>query len=427
VAAVLASALMTAPGTLLAQQPQPPGWAQSVRPAQQAQATGQRAPVATLVTSGALTKAREAADATHAGGSQAAGTGQGGGALDLWVDRLQRWFAPDRQGFFPWVGSVMPGGWLTLGGGYRRELWRGIGVDALAGISLRNYKVLDAGVTVPITADDRIVVDVRTRLMDAPRVHFYGVGNDTQEDDLSRFDFEPKRLDARVRVRPQEGVEVGGSIGLLAIDTGPGSGGRSATDLFAGAGVAGLDDSASYRTLGLFAQADRRDTRQFTRRGGWYRVDWLAFADGDDEPYGHQRFDVDVRQFFPIVDERHAAVARVVFTGTRAAAGDRVPHFLMPVLGDGEHLRGFANQRFVDGQRLLAQGEYRYRLTDQLHVAGFADVGRVAPSVGDLGPGGMHLSGGGGLRMQTAEGFSIRADLARSREQWAFIVSSVIF
>lgn len=346
--------------------------------------------------------------------------------MDMWVDRAQRWFAPDRQGFFPWVGSVMPGGWMAVGGGYRQELALGIRVDALAGISLRNYKLLDAGVTVPVTSDDRIVVDVRTRLMDAPRVQLFGVGNDSEEDDRARFDFEPKRLDARVRLRPRDGVEMGGSLGLLRIGTGPGAGDRSATDLFTPAGVPGLGDSARYRTLGLFTQVDRRDARDFTRRGGWYRADWLLLADGD-EPYGHQRLDIDVRQFFPVFDERQAVLARVVFTGTRAVGDDQVPHFLMPVLGDGENLRGFANQRFVDRQRLLLQGEYRYRLNERLHVAGFVDLGRVAADVGGLSFGGFHPSAGAGLRVHTQEGFAIRADLARSAEQWAFIVSSVVF
>lgn len=316
---------------------------------------------------------------------------------------------------------------MAVGGGYRQTLARGIRADAMAGISLRNYKLLDASLTVPVTADDSVTVDLHTRLMDAPRVHLYGVGNDTLEESLSRFDFEPKLVEARVRVRPQEGVEVGGSVGMLHVGSGPGAGGRSATDLFSPADVPGLNDTASYRTLGLFAQVDRRDARDFTRRGGWYRADWLVLADGDEEPYGHQRLDLDVRQFFPVFDERQAVLARVVFTTTNASGDDVVPHFLMPMLGDGENLRGFANQRFVDRQRLLLQGEYRYRLNERLHVAGFLDLGRVAPDVGGLSFGGFHPSGGAGIRVQTAEGLGVRVDIARSAEQWAFIVSSIVF
>jgi hypothetical protein len=350
----------------------------------------------------------------------------GNARLDDMVARVRGWFDPTREGFFPWVGGIMPGGWVAGGGGYRRSLAHGIKADARAGISIRNYKLLDAGLHVPLHSDT-VSVDVRTRLLDAPRVHFYGLGNDTAEADVTHFDYEPKQVDAKVRYTPTERDELGVSVGLLHVGTGEGSGDPSIEQRFSAAELPGLGQSASYRTLGLYAQTDRRDTRDFPRRGGWYRADWRVFADGDARPYGHQRVDLDVRQFFPIADERHAALVRGVFSGTRAAAGDAVPHFLMPTLGDGEHLRGFANQRFADRHRLLLQGEYRYRLNDRLHVAGLVDLGRVAPRIGDLSLGDLHAGYGAGIRAQTADGMGMRVDIVRSREQWSFIASAIIF
>lgn len=350
-----------------------------------------------------------------------------GGRVDDLATRVQGWFDPARSGFFPWVGSIFPGGWLAVGGGYRQELTRGIRMDAVAGISLRNYKLLDAGITVPVTSDDVLVFDVRTRLMDAPRVRFYGLGNSSSHEVRTRFDYEPKRIDARLRFRPSARDELAASAGLLHVGTGLGSVGPPISDVFTPAEVPGLLQSASYRTLGLYGQADRRDTTVFTRAGGWYRADWQMFADGDGRHFGHQRIDLDVRQFFPVVDERHAVLARGVFSGTRASGSDLVPHFMMPTLGDGENLRGFENQRYADRHRLLLQGEYRYRINERLHAAGFLDLGRVAPRLGNLSVAGLHPGYGAGLRVQTAEGLAIRADVARSSEQWAFIVSSIVF
>lgn len=350
----------------------------------------------------------------------------GNARLDEMVARVRGWFDPAREGFFPWMGGIMPGGWVAGGGGYRRTLPRDVTVDARAGISIRNYKLVDAGVHVPIAAD-RLSLDVRTRLLDAPRVHFYGLGNDTSEADVTHFDYEPKQVDAKLRYTPTSRDEVGMSVGLLHVGSGPGSGDPSIEERFANADVPALGQSASYRTLSLYGLSDRRDTRDFTRSGGWYRADWHLFADGAGRGYGHQRIDLDVRQFFPILDERHAGLVRGVFSGTRAAAGDAVPHFLMPTLGDGEHLRGFANQRFADRQRLLVQGEYRYRLNERLHVAGFLDLGRVAPRIGDLSLGELHAGYGAGIRAQTGDGMGMRVDIARSREQWSFIASAVVF
>jgi hypothetical protein len=346
--------------------------------------------------------------------------------IDDLVTRVRDLFDSKREGFFPWLGGIMPGGWVAGGGGYRRTLARGVKVDARAGISIRNYKLFDAGVHVPVVAD-RFSVDVRTRLLDAPRVQFYGLGNDTAEADVTRFDYEPKQVDARLRFTPSARDELGATVGLLHVGTGPGSADPSIEQRFSPAEAPGLGESASYRTFGLYAQTDRRDARDFPRRGGWYRADWRVFADGGDRPYGHQRVDLDARQFFPIVDERQAVLVRGVFSGTRAADGDVVPHFLMPTLGDGEHLRGFANQRFADRHRLLLQGEYRYRLNDRLHVAGLVDLGRVAPRVADLSLGDMHVGYGAGIRAQTEDGMGMRVDIVRSREQWSFIASAVIF
>lgn len=350
----------------------------------------------------------------------------GNARIDDLVAQVGAWFDPEREGFVPWVGGIMPGGWVAGGGGYRRTLAGGIRFDGKAGISLLNYKLLDAGVHVPI-AGTRLSVDVRSRLMDAPRVQFFGVGNESLAEERTYFDYEPTQVDARLRFKLSDVDEVGGSIGLLHVGTGASPKAPSIEAVFPPTATPGLGQSASYRTLGLYAQADRRDARDFTRRGGWYRADWRVFADGEGRAYGHQRIDLDLRQFFPIVDERHAVLARGVYSGTRAADGDDVPHFMMPTLGDGEHLRGFANQRFADRHRLLMQGEYRYRLNERLHLAGFADLGRVAPRLGALSLGDLHAGYGVGARVQTTDGAAVRADIARSREQWSFIVSAIVF
>jgi hypothetical protein len=60
-------------------------------------------------------------------------------------------------------------------------------------------------------------------------------------------------------------------------------------------------------------------------------------------------------------------------------------------------------------------------------VAGLVDLGRVAPRVADLSLGDMHVGYGAGIRAQTEDGMGIRVDIVRSREQWSFIASAIIF
>jgi hypothetical protein len=350
-----------------------------------------------------------------------------GDPLQDTIDRVQRWLDPDRDGFYPWAGSVMPGGWLTLGGGYRASLGRGVRMDAYGGWSLRNYKLVDATIAVPLSSDNRLRLDLRSRLVDAPRVQFFGLGNDTVREDFATFDFEPKSVAAQLHFAPVEGLELGAGLGLLHVGSGPGSARPSIETVFPPGQVPGLGQASSFVTLGAHVQADTRDSLEFTRSGGWYRASWQRYADRRDEGFSHQQIDVEVRRFVPVGGPQHAVAIRGVYSATPSATDNAPPHYLLPLLGDGENLRGFANQRFADRHLLLLQSEYRYRLTEQLHAAGFVDLGRVGARIGDLSPGGFHPGFGVGLRAQFADAFGVRADVARSAEQWAFIVSSIIF
>lgn len=349
-----------------------------------------------------------------------------GSGRDL-VGRLQAVFDPDRDGFYPWIGSVMGGGWLAGGGGYRQTLARDIRVDAMAGWSLRNYKVFDADLEMPVGAGGRLQLDVGTRLVDAPRVHFFGIGNDSSPDTETTFDFEPKLVNAELRFNATDRVEVGGGLGLLHVGTGPGSVGPPIETVFSGQDIPGLAQSASYLVLAAHAQVDRRDALDFTRDGDWYRADWTILADRTSDGYGHQRVDLDARHYFPVVNERQAIAVRGLVAATLVSGGNRVPHFMMPTLGDSETLRGYSTQRFKDRHALLLQGEYRFRLNERLHTAAFLDLGKVASRAGELTLGGLHPSYGLGIRLHTKDGFAIRADLARTSERWGLVVSTIVF
>jgi hypothetical protein len=368
----------------------------------------------------------KAVSSVAASAAQAGTQPPSGGGMQGLVDRVQSWVDPNRDGFFPWAGSVMPGGWAAVGAGYRHTVGREVRMDVVGGWSLRNYKLLDGGVGLPLTADRRLRLDVRGRLIDAPRVSFFGIGNDTSRAQETSFDFQPSAVGAQLRFRPVEGLQVGGGVGLLRIGSGPGSASPSIETVFTPQEVPALGQTSSFITMGAHAQADMRNAVDFTRDGGWYRVDWQNFRDRRNEGFGHQRIDVDLRQFLPVVNERHAVMVRGLVSATVAGDGTP-PHYLLPTLGDGDNLRGFANQRFADRHRLLLQTEYRYRLTDRMYAAGFVDLGKVASRAGDMTVRGLHPGFGAGLRVTPSEAFGIRVDLARSSEQWAFIVSSAMF
>jgi outer membrane protein assembly factor BamA len=115
---------------------------------------------------------------------------------------------------------------------------------------------------------------------------------------------------------------------------------------------------------------------------------------------------------------------RALATMTDADAGDQVPFYLQPYLGSGETLRGFANRRFRDRNRLLLAAEYRWRPSRFLDMALFVDAGSVAPRRQDLSLDDLHTSYGIGIRMHGPTTTPLRLELARSREGTVLVIGS---
>ena len=71
---------------------------------------------------------------------------------------------------------------------------------------------------------------------------------------------------------------------------------------------------------------------------------------------------------------------------------------LAPYLGSGTTLRGFANRRFTDRNRVLLTGEYRWRPSRYLDMALFIDAGQVAPDRRDFDLDAVRVAWGIGAR-----------------------------
>lgn len=94
-------------------------------------------------------------------------------------------------------------------------------------------------------------------------------------------------------------------------------------------------------------------------------------------------------------------------------------------LGGSDSLRGFDTQRFTDNVRFFANGEVRYLMHSmwvfgqflEWYGVGYIDAGRVWPDLAEVGPGGMHVSAGGGMRLSWDRDFVIRCGAGYSSEQ----------
>jgi outer membrane protein assembly factor BamA len=101
-----------------------------------------------------------------------------------------------------------------------------------------------------------------------------------------------------------------------------------------------------------------------------------------------------------------------------------VPFYLLPTLGSGQSLRGYADYRFRDRDLLLLSAEYRLPLARALDAAVFYDAGTVAPTAaGVLSLRAMHTDYGIGVRAHSSKHVLVRLDVARSPEGMQAVVS----
>jgi hypothetical protein len=321
------------------------------------------------------------------------------------------------QAFYPWIGSVYPGGSIGLGGGYRYGFGGSASFNALAAWSLRNYKLLQADLRAPAMAAGRLNVGTQFALLDAPRVAFYGIGNQTSRTDRRHYSYEPTRIGLNGSWRLARAVSVGGGIGYLDISAGNPADPTSEALLSVVDPLLGRVD-LEYAVGQVFAEVDWRESPGYSRRGGLYRVGVARYTAHHDAPYDFRRTEAEVVQLLPIMRANWVVAVRGLVTTTAVPDGQSIPYFMLPDLGGGSSLRGYPSWRFRDRHRLLLSGEYRWTPGQLLDMALFVDAGKVASTTGDLDLKEMHRNYGIGLRIHGTTFTALRIDVARGREGW---------
>lgn len=314
-------------------------------------------------------------------------------------------------GFYPWFGSIYPGGFLALGAGHR-SLFAGNGsVNVLGAWSLRDYRLLQAEVKSPTLADDRLRLSGHVTRLHADAVNFYGIGNDTRRAGRRRYQYDPLSVGGSASWRAAGWLEFGGGLDYL-----------DARAALRGEGEPRED--VQYTVTRGFAAVDWRDSPGYSRRGGLYRIEASSYTARHDDPFSFRRTEAEVVQLWPILRAQWVLAFRGLMTTTHVDEGEIIPYFMLPQLGGGSTLRGFRSWRFRDRHRLLLSGEYRWTPGELLDVALFYDAGKVASRVSDLELRGMHQDFGISLRIHSPTFVGLRADLARSREGWIFRLGS---
>ena len=318
---------------------------------------------------------------------------------------------------YPFIGSTLAGGGLALGPGFRARYGDTGAFDAHAAWSVKNYKAADARLTLPTLAHGRMTVQMRASWLDAPDEAFYGVGNDSRQDDRTGFSYGDTTLGISTRIQATRLFAVGGGIDSIRMEIG---------QVAQGAAVSGMPifaTSPTYRRSHVFAAIDSRTSAAYTRRGGLYRLEWSDYRQTNAGPYSFSRMDAEVQQFVPVLRENWVIALRALGSSTRTASGQDVPYFLMPDLGGSHTLRGYPAWRFRDRNRLLLTGEYRWTAGPFVDMALFMDAGSVAPRVKDLDVRDFKKTYGIGVSFHTPTTTVVRIEVARAHEGTSLLFS----
>jgi AAA family ATP:ADP antiporter len=312
---------------------------------------------------------------------------------------------------YPFIGSIMPGGGLAIGPGYRGTFGDTGTFDVHAGWSIRNYKTTDATLTLPKFANGRLTVGLDANWTDAPDVAFYGTGNDSSRDQRTGFGYGVTSVGVTARVQATSFLSAGVGVDTIRTE----------------ASIPGTDTTMrtitpNYRRTRLFAEVDTRTSPGYSRRGGLYRVEWSDYSQTNAGAYSFRRLDAEARQFIPLLRENWIIALRALASTTSTGNGQEVPYFLMPELGGSQWLRGYQTWRFRDRNRLLLTGEYRWTAGRFVDMAAFLDAGRVAARTGDL-DGGFRKSYGIGMTLHTLTSTITRIELARTAEGTGLLLS----
>ena len=317
-----------------------------------------------------------------------------------------------KEGFFPAFGSAYRTGSFAAGGRYFNRFGEG-GDFGLVGLwSIRNYKLAQATLTIPPFADDRIKIDVLGQYIDAPKMPFYGIGQNSNVDNKTEYELTPITAGVTATVTPVRWFYFGGGVRYLDIQTEPGT----IPTIFPSPTVPGFDASPTYTLSHAFAAIDWRRSPGYSTSGGLYRADWYDYNQSNEGNFSFRQFDAQVIQLIPILRANWIIALRGLVSITEVDDENVVPYFLLPNLGGGRDLRGYPDFRFMDNNRILWTIEYRWTPSKFLDMAVFYEAGKVTADRSDLDFDGLENSYGIGARFHGPISTPIRIEYARSKE-----------
>ena len=326
----------------------------------------------------------------------------------------------------PFFDSAYSGGGFTLGAGRTNYVSSYNFIDARGSYSIAGYKRAEVEFVAPRLFKRRGHLSLLGGWREATQVGFYGIGGDTAKEDRTSYLFQQPYASALLTLFPTRRVLLlRGGLELSRWSQEPGKGTHPSVEtVYTPETLPGLGAEATYvhsqGTIGL----DARTSPGYTRRGAYIGATLHDYHDRDGE-FGFQRTEYEGIAHLPILRETWVLSFRGRVQNASEKDGQQIPFFMLPALGGGSSLRGYASWRFRDQHSLLLQAEWRIMINRYVDLAFFYDAGKVAARASDLDFDGLKDDYGIGIRFHGPFATPLRVELARSRENsMSFIFAS---
>ena len=342
------------------------------------------------------------------------------------VNALEEALISGRMKWHPFFESALAGGGFTLGAGYRQHVSSYNSVDLRGSFTVKGYTRLETEFLAPRLFDRRGVLSVTGGWRQATQVGFYGIGTSgTSVDNRTDYGFEQPYASAVLSYRPTRGwLVLGAGVEASHWTQEPGSGAApSVEEVYSPSTLPGLGSSPTYVHWSGSVGADWRPAADYARRGGYYGVAVHNFAD-TDEGFGFTQVDYTAIQHVPILRDVWVLSLRGDVQTTQLKDGQTIPFYMLPALGGGSSLRGFASWRFRDRHSVLLSADWRVLANHFLDVAVFYDAGKVVPATSELNLEGLKTDFGVGIRMHGPMSTPVRIDVAKGNEGLQLVFSA---
>jgi outer membrane protein assembly factor BamA len=332
---------------------------------------------------------------------------------------LERW-ATGYNGWRAKVGNVVTGGGFAIGPEYYREdLMRGnLVARGSAQFTTRGYTKYEAQASLPRLWGDHLLLDFLGSRRNYGGLPYYGPGPDSEKSRRTNYRLEDTSFDAIAALRPRRYFKLGGSVGALWVNVGPGTDDRYASteEVFGPAQAPGINQQTDHLRTGVFGQFDYRDDPLGPKAGGNYVLQYSWYDDRKLGVFGFRRMDLDLQQYVPFLNRTHRIALRAKGTFTESDGTQTTPFYLRPVLGGSDDLRGYRPFRFSDRNMVVYNAEYQWEIFAGMDGALFFDAGKVMPRRSLLAFSDLETSAGFGLRFNVRNATFLRIDVGFSHE-----------